>query len=802
MQNLIHDLRYAGRTLRRNPGFTAVAVLALALGIGANTAVFTVLNSVVLRPLPFPEPDRLFLVSYDLQHGPFSGGFSMVDSHYLEFRGQDRLFEHIATFVATSANLTGGGEPAHLAAANVTPDFFGVLRMNAAMGRTFLANENQDSHVAVLSDKLWRSRYGADPRTLGRTVTVDGVAHTVIGIMPAGFHFPYESELWTPAAIRLNPNNSFAWPVVGRLKPGVSREQAQAELETIMRRLPTDPRDERRDRLAQVVPLKELQVGKVKSSLWIFAGAVGFVLLIACANVANLLLARAAGRQQEMAVRRALGAARWRLVRLLLTESTLLSLAGGAAGILVALWGVPALIAMAPLGKIPRADEIHIDGWVLAFTAAVSLITGLLFGFAPALRATRQQLRETLSQGGRTVTGRNEGLRSALVVAEIALALVLLTGAGLLVKSFLRLRAVDPGFRAENVLTMTVELPDSVYRTAPDMQKFHEGVLARLAQLPGVLSAGAVNFSPLGWFLTKGDFQIEGGRKLPPGFLADKLCVSPGYFRAMGIRFESGRDFSARDRAGAPAVAIVSKSVAERVFPGEDPIGKRISEQDHPKPEDWVTIIGIVDDVRQMGLDKNPDPATYYPYLQAKQTFWLDRMTFAVRTASNPQQLAPAFRSVLHQVDRNQPVTEIATMENVISSSTAEPRFQARLLSVFSMLALLLAAVGIYGVLAYSVAERTHEIGIRMALGAETGDVLRMVLRRTLLLAGAGVALGTVGALAVTRVLAKFLFEVKPADPATFAVVALALVGVAAAAGWIPARRATAVDPIVALRYE
>jgi predicted permease len=804
MHNLIQDLRYAVRMLRRNPGFTAVAVLALALGIGANTAVFTVVNGVLLRPMPFPEPERLFLVSYATQHGPFENGPSMVDSDYLEFRRQDQVFERIASFAANSVNLTGAGDPLHIRAANVTPDFLLVLRVDPAIGRAFLADEDQPGrdHVVLLSDKLWRNRFGADSHILGRTVTLDGVRHRVIGVMPPGFTFPYDTEVWTPFAIKLESHNAFMRPVIGRLKSGASREKALSELGTIMSRLPIDPQERRLDRRSEIVPLKELLVTKIRASLWIFAGAVGFVLLIACANVANLLLARAAGRQQEMAVRIALGAGRWRLIRQLLTESTLVSLAGGAAGILLALWGVPALIAIAPEGKVPRVDQIRIDNWVLAFTAGVSLVSGLLFGLAPALRATRRELRESLGHGGRTMTGQHEGLRGALVISEIALALVLLTGAGLMLKSFLQLRAVNPGFRPENVLIMTVELPDAVYQTAPRMQAFHQRMLARLANLPGVVAAGAVNFSPLGLFLTRGDFQLEGGRQFPRHYSVDKLCVSPGYFRTMGIRLLRGRDFTERDNPSALGVVIVSQSVARRLWPDEDAIGKRVTEEDHPKPEDWLTIVGVVDDIRQMSLAANPDPALYYPYLQVARPYWLGHMTFAVRTASNPMQLAAAMRGVLREVDRDQPVMAMTTMQEMMASSTAESHFQTRLLGAFSLLALILAAVGIYGVLAYSVTQRTHEIGIRMALGAESADVLRMVLSRTLILAGAGIALGTAGALAVTRVLAKFLFEVKPTDPATLVAVAVFLAGVALLAGAIPARRAANVDPMVALRYE
>ena len=804
MRNLIQDLRYGVRMLRRNPGFATIAVLALALGIGVNTAVFTVVNGVLLRPMPFPDPERLFLISYAKQHGPFENGPSMLDSDYLEFRRQDQVFERITSFAANSVNLTGAGDPVHIPAASVTPDFFSVLRADPAIGRAFLVDEDRTdrNHVTLLSDKLWRDRFGADSHILGRTVTLDGVRHTVVGVMAPGFTFPYGVEAWTPFAIKLDSHNAFMRPVIGRLKSGVSREKALSELKTIMSRLPIDPQEHRMNWQSEIVPLKELLVTKIRASLWIFTGAVGFVLLIVCVNVANLLLARAAGRQQEIAVRIAMGASRWRLIRQLLTESMLISLAGGAAGILLALWGVPALIAMAPEGKVPRVDQIHLDNWVLAFTAGVSLVSGLLFGLAPALRATRRELRESVNQSGRPLTGHHEGVLSALVVSEMALALVLLTGAALMLKSFLRLRAVNPGFRAQNLLTMTVELPDAVYQTPPQVRAFHQRMLSKLANLPGVLAAGAVNLSPLGLFLTRGDFQLEGGRRFPPHYSVDKLCASPGYFRTMGIAIRRGRDFTERDDTGAPGAVIVSQSAAARVWPGEDPIGKRITEDDHPKPEDWFTIVGVVDDIRQLSLAANPDPALYYPYLQVNQPSWLRRMTFAVRTASNPLPLVATMRGALGEIDRDQPVMAMTTMQEMMAASTAETRFQTRLLGAFSLLAVILAAVGIYGVLAYAVTQRTHEIGIRMALGAESADVLRMVLRRTVMLAGAGIVLGAAGALAVTRVLAKFLFEVKPTDPTTFIAVAALLAGIALLAGAIPARRAATVDPMVALRYE
>ena len=804
LEDLAQDLRYALRSLRHSPGFTAVATLALALGIGANTAVFTVVNGVLLRGLPFPKAERLTAISYKPRHGPFEPEPGMVDGDYLAFRRQNQAFERITTFSGYAVTLTGAGDPLRLPAAAVTPDFFPTLGVTAAIGRTFLTEEDQKGRdqVVVIGDKLWRSRFGMDPSVLGKTTTVDGEVRKVIGVMPPEFQFPSDAGLWLPLEVRLDPHNSFLRSAVGRLKPGVSRQQAQSELEAFVRGLPPGRGRDRGAMTAEILPLKDVLVGSIRKSLLVFAGAVAFVLLIACANVANLLLMRAAGRQQEIALRAALGAGRWRLVRQLLTESVLVSLGGGAAGLLLAVVGVPALVAMAPAGKIPRLEEIHIDRWVLAFTFGIALLTGIVFGLAPAFQATRRELHESLNHSGQALTGRTAGLRGALVVFEIAMALVLLTGAGLMLKSFMRMRAVNPGFRPENVLTMTVDLPDSVYRTPDDLKAFHERTLDRLAGLPGVVAAGAVNWMPLAGPLIMGDFQMEGGRKLPPGFLADKPSVSPDYFRVMGIRLLAGRYFGAQDTAAVPGVVIVSRTVARRLWPGEDPVGKRISMEDHPTAADWLTIVGVVADIVQSDLRKQPSATVYQPYVQVPQPFFLSHMSFVLRTGFSPQSMAPAMRAVLREVDKDQPAQSVATMEEVLGATIAEPRFQGRLLAAFSMLALVLAVIGIYGVLAYSVAERTHEIGIRMALGAEKNAVLGMVLRRTLALAAAGIALGTAGALGVTRVLEKFLFEVTPTDPAVFGLVAAVLAGAALMAGLVPARRATRVDPVIALRYE
>jgi predicted permease len=804
LESLWMDIRHAMRQLRRNPGFTLVVILTLALGIGINTAMFTVVNGVLLRPMPFPNPHRLLLVSFTPARSPFEVAAGLLDRHYLEFRKEDRLFGSLASFDASRATLTGVSDPEHLQVANVTPDFFTVLRVNPAAGRIFAADENQPGRdaVAILGNKLWRNRFGSDSHILGKEVRLDGTRRTVVGVMPAGFNFPHNADVWLPLQVQIDPHNSFMRPVVGRLKDGVSAQQAQLEIQTISRHFWLDSDENRSEWRARVVPLKELLVADVRATLLIFGGAVGFVLLIGCANVANLMLARAAGRRKEMATRAALGAPGSRLLRQMLTESVVLSLAGGIAGVLFAFWGVATLIRLAPPGTLPRTELIQVDRWVLAFTLGLSVITGILFGLLPALQAARQDLRDALTSNGRGVTGSHERLHGLLVVSEIALALMLLTGAGLMTKSFLRLRAVRPGFEPRNVVALTVDLPEQPYRTAQQLKEFDQLMLSRLSNLPGVLAAGAVNWRPLDEMLTKGDFQLEGGRKLPPGFMVDKLCVSAGYLRAMGIRLRRGRDFTDSDDATAPGVVIISQSVAQSLWPGADPIGKRISMEDDPKPQDWLTIIGVVDDVKQRGLAIAFEPATYQPYLQVKESFFLNHVTFTLRAASDTALLAAAAHGVLRQIDKDLPALSLAPMEDLIAATTGEPRFQARLLVIFAVLALLLAAVGIYGVLAYSVAQRTSEIGIRMALGAQSSDVLLMVLRRTFRLVCSGILIGTTGALALTRMLEKFLFEVKPADPATLATVAFILVCAALMACSIPARRATRVDPVVALRHE
>jgi predicted permease len=801
VDDLVRDVRYAARSLRRTPAVTLAALATLALGSGAAIAMFTVLHGVLLKPLPFPDPDRLFLVAMS-PRGPFMRQPALSDHNYLAFRAVDRTFEHLAAYSTYDGNLIDGGDPAVIAVTGVTGEFFPALGVPPAAGRALTAEDAQDGREpsVVLSDGLWRSRFGADHGVLGTRITIDGVARLVVGVMPPGFDFPAQAQAWTPKIVALDPGNSLMFPVFGRLQPGVTLADARARFDAVAPQLPHPPPEDRASWQIGLLPLKEIVLGEVRRPLLVLSCAVVFVLLIACANVANLLLARAAGRQREMAVRAALGATRRRLVRQLFTEGAVLATLGGALGLLGAWWAVPAILALAPEGHVPRLEMIRIDRWVVGFAIGASLVTGTLFGLGPAVHVTRGGARSLLPVN-RTSGAGHERVRAALVIGEIALALILLTGAGLMVKSFLRLRAVNPGFSTHNVLAVNLDLPSPGYDSAGRVHAFHQGLLSRLQALPDVVAAGAVNWRPLGNMHLAGDFSIE-GRAPGPDVDVDKPAVSDGYFRAMGIRLLRGRDFSASDNASALPVAIVSRSVARLIEPAGDAVGARVTLETRPRPEDWLTVVGVVEDVRPLGPALGSHPAIYQPYLQVQRLGRLTHVSYVVRTTSDPVRAVPAIRTALRAVDRNQPARSIVLMDDVLAASTAEPRFQARLLGAFAGLAVLLAVIGTYGLLAYAVAQRTHEIGVRVALGARPSAIVWMVIRRTMLLGAAGAALGTAGAWMTTRLLTRLLFETAPTDPAVFAGVTLAIFIAALVAGLVPARRATEVDPLVALRHE
>ena len=800
-ERLRQDTRYAWRTLARAPGFAAVAILTLALGIGATVAMFSVVNGILLRPLPFKDPNRLVLASYGLPRSLFAPKPGMVESQYLAYAEHAKLVESVASAGEHHVTLSGSGEATRLTGADVTPGLFGVLGVHPAIGRTFVDDDAEGGDAVIIGDGLWHERFGGAANVVGKPITLDGVRHTIVGVMPPAFNFPFNAKVWSPIKIVINPHESRLRTVIARLAPNVTPRQALAEVTAIIGPMPT-PFGQNARFNPEVIPLRDLVVGDIKRSLYIFGGAVFFVLLIACANAANLLLMRATTRRHEIAVRVALGADRWRLIRQVLTESTLVAFLAGIVGLAVASAGVRALVSLAPPGLLPRADDVHIDLAAFAFTAAVCLVTGIGFGLAPALQITRKNLGSNISGTGRAIAGSRGALRAGFVVAEIALALILLTGAGLVIRSFLQLRSVELGFQPKPLVAMTLDLPAARYKDATAIHQLQDRLLENVAHLPGVISAAAVNWRPLGGALVKGDFKLPNEVRPPDGMNLSKPAITPGYFATMGIRLIAGREFTKGDDARSTNVAIVSKSVAEKLWPGRSPVGQLISSSSKPTAKDWLTVVGVVDDVVQGSVREQRDEAMYQPIAQINEPFFLNHISVVARAANDPGSLATSMRDAVHAIDIDQPVQSLGSMTSLISSTIAEPLFQARLLAVFSLCALFLAAIGIYGVLAYAVTERTREIGIRVAVGASSTAVVRMVVGRTFVLAIAGIAVGWIVSLELTHVLSSLLFHTKPTDPATFGLVGALLFLVALVATIIPARRATRVDPLIALRNE
>jgi len=799
METLLRDIRYGVRSLLKRPGFTAIALVALALGIGANTAIFSLVNAVLLRPLPFAEPDRLVWVWGNIKNGGNRASVSPLD--FLDYRQQNHTFEEFAASLQLRLNHTGDGEPERLEANGVTGNYFQALGAKPAFGRTFLLENEKpgNDQVAVLSYSFWQKRFAGDPAIINKTITLDGRSFAVLGVMPADFSMPRAADIWVPLNFDIHPGMKqrkahFLRPI-GRLKAGVTMAQAQADTDAIARRLEEQNQESNSGWNLRLVSLREQLVGNTRPTLFILFGAVGFVLLIACANVANLLLVRAAGRQKEIAVRTALGAGRWRIVRQMITESVLLALVGGALGTLLAFWGVELLVALSA-GSLPLTANVQIDATVLGFTLLVSLLTGVLFGLAPAFRTMKLNLIESLKEGGRSggEGAHRNRTRSVLVVLESAVAVVLLIGAGLLVRSLWLLQDTSPGFDPRNVLTMGVNLPGEKYDAPEKSARFFSELESRVAGLPGVEAVGLVSELPLSGQPNDMPYTVEGRPpvSIDQAFDDDFRRVNTNYFKALGIPFLRGRNFTEQEVREGAKVVIISDLLARQVFPNEEPLGKRLI---MAMGNTAFEIIGIVGDIRHRALESNPAAAMYMPAYEGS-------MNVVIRSQGDPASLAAAVRKEVLQIDPNQPVADVRTMEQWLDRAVAGPRYRTTLLGLFALVALALASTGIYGVMSYSVSQRTHEIGVRMALGARRNDVLSLVVGQGMTLVIIGVAIGLAGAFALTRLMASLLFGVTAKDPFTFVVVSALLAVVAFVACYMPARRATKVDPLTALRYE
>ena len=807
MNTLWQDIRFAVRMLLKNWSVTAIIVVVLAMGIGANTAIFSVVNAALLRPLPYAEPDKLVRLSEDSPQVP---QMSISYPNFLDWREQNKVFSGIAALQFRSLNLTGTGEPERLPGRAVSAELFDVLGVKPALGRSFAAEEDRPgaNPVCIVSYGLWQRRFGSDPTLVGKQITMSGTSYTVIGVLPASYAYGTPTDVFVPIGLSADEmKERSSHPgiyAVARLKPGVTVETARAELIAMASRI--SEQYGMKGNSATLTPLSEVFVGDIRTTLLILLGAVGFVLAIACANVANLLLARAATRQKEMAIRTALGAGRMRIVRQLLTESLLLSILGGVIGVLLAVWGID-FLRSASADSLPSTAVIKMDGSVLLFTLFVSVLTGIIFGLAPAFAAAKADLHDTLKEGGRSSTagGRRSWLRSTLVVTEVALSLVLLIGAGLLIKSFVRILDTDPGFKPQNLLTMQLAL-NAEKDEGGKVLNFFNGLTGRIAGLPGVESAAFSYGIPLGGAADT-SFAIVGRPKPEPGKQPQTMLyiTSPDYLQAMGIRLIKGRFFTTQDTQRSPHVAVIDETFARQQFPDQEALGQYLAGDGKENPD--AQIVGVVSHVKHFGLDaiERVQPQLYLPINQAPAEVLpalASRMNLIVRTSADPLNLTAAVRGQVQALDPNQPVYNVSTMEQTLDQSLVTQRLSMMLLVFLASLALILAAVGIYGVMSYAVTQRTHEIGIRMAIGAQRRDVFKMVIGRGMILALIGVAVGLVGAFALTRLMATMLYGVEPTDPATFVSIGILLTGVALIACYLPGRRATKVDPLVALRYE
>ncbi len=820
MHTLWQDIRYGTRMLLKNPGITFVVILALALGIGANTAIFSVVNAVLLRPLPYDQADRLLFLN---ERSQVLDEMSISYPNFTDWRNQNQVFEKIGVYNRNSYNLTGAGEAERIPTAQVSADLFSALRVNAALGRVFTNDEDKPggTPVVVLSHGLWQRRFGGQASILNQSLTLNGRSYTVIGVMPQGYLYPSRAEMWVPVGqLAGDPNwqergNHPGLYAVARLKPGVTMAQAQADMDNIAINLERQYPDTNATRV-RIRPMLEVYVSDVRWTLWVLFGAVAFVLLIACANIANLLLARASARRKEMAIRAAMGAGRWRIARQLLTESVLLTLVGGTLGLLLARWGVEFILYVSP-DAIPRSREISLDWKVLAFTIGVSFLTGILFGLVPAIQAGEVDVHETLKETGRGTSGRH-WVRSSLIVVEVATTMVLLIGAGLMIRSFYRLQQVNPGFSYDHLTSFSVSLPQRRYSTEDQRSEFFRRLLENIRGLPGVETVAAASGLPLGNNGWQTSFIVE-GRPIPPRSetpLMEACTVTPDYFRAMSIPLLHGRYFTDQDNrsfiagrdlsklnegermiAGVNAI-IVDEEFARRHWPNEEAVGKQIRfGTDHGAPR--LTVVGVVGRVKMEGLTQDSNRVQgYFPFAQVP----FSGMTVIIKASADPNRLVASAREQVKAVDMDQPVYNIRTMDDIRADSIAPERLNLTLLSIFGGIALVLAVVGIYGVMSYSVTQRTHEIGIRMAIGAQPRDVFKMVLGQGMTLALIGIALGLIGAYGLTRLMTTMLFGVGPTDPATFAVIAVLLTTVALVACYLPGRRATKVEPTVSLRYE